>query len=293
MDILGDFPGLPGLFVAGVFSAALRYFDYCELQAQNNLALIDSSLSTGLNSMSAVMLEDFFKTFSKVPLTDKQTGYIMRGVVAIFGAICVCLVLVVEKLGSVLQLSMSLGAVTNGPLLGIFTMGVMFPWVHGHGALIGGSTGLGVMAWICAKAQAAIASGELRFDTKPVNTLGCSYTFIASEPMNMLAINTTETIIPEIIEEPQFAIYHLSYLWYTLLGAVITIIVSMIASFAIGANDPRKIHPTLLAPFVRTILWPNRKNFKRDDPIGNENDAPFTSCVDLKNYDITEKKINI
>lgn len=76
--------------------------------------------------MSAVMLEDFFKTFAKVPLTDKQTGYIMRGVVAIFGAICVGLVLVVEKLGSVLQLSMSLGAVTNGPLLGIFTMGNSF-----------------------------------------------------------------------------------------------------------------------------------------------------------------------
>lgn len=56
----------------------------------------------------------------------------MRAVVAIFGTICVCLVLVVEKLGSVLQLSMSLGAVTNGPLLGIFTMGVMVPWVHGR-----------------------------------------------------------------------------------------------------------------------------------------------------------------
>lgn len=27
MDILGDYPGLPGLFVAGVFSAALRYLE--------------------------------------------------------------------------------------------------------------------------------------------------------------------------------------------------------------------------------------------------------------------------
>lgn len=239
--------------------------------------------------MSAVMLEDFFKTFSKVPLTDRQTNYIMRGVVAIFGAICVGLVLVVEKLGSVLQLSMSLGAVTNGPLLGIFTMGVMFPWVHGTGAMIGGSTGLGIMAWICAKAQAAIASGELKFVTKPVNTLGCSYTFIASEPLNMLAINTTEKLIPDIVVEPEFAVYHLSYLWYTLLGAVITIAVSLIASFVMGANDPRKIHPTLLAPFVRSILWPNRKNFKRDDPIGNENEAPFASCLDLKNVDTPTK----
>lgn len=113
METLGDYPGLPGLFVAGVFSAAL------------------SSLSTGLNSMSAVVLEDFFKPFINKPLTERQTGYIMRGVVGIFGAICVALVLVVEKLGSVLQLSMSLSAVSYGPLLGIFTLGVMVPWVHG------------------------------------------------------------------------------------------------------------------------------------------------------------------
>lgn len=77
--------------------------------------------------MSAVILEDFIKSFIKEPLTERQTHYIMRAVVAVFGIICVCLVLVVEKLGSVLQLSMSLGAVANGPLLGIFTMGVLIP----------------------------------------------------------------------------------------------------------------------------------------------------------------------
>lgn len=113
VDTLGDYPGLSGLFVAGVFSAAL------------------SSLSTGLNSMSAVMLEDFFKPFVQRPLTAFQTKYIMRGTVFIFGAICVGLVFVVEKLGAVLQLSMSLGAVSQGPLLGIFTMGVLIPWIHG------------------------------------------------------------------------------------------------------------------------------------------------------------------
>lgn len=112
MDVLGNFPGLPGLFVAGVFSAAL------------------SSLSTGLNSMSAVLLEDFFKPYCKKPLTESQTRYIMKGVVVIFGTICVALVFVVEHLGSVLQLSISLGSMSNGPLLGIFTLGVMVPWVH-------------------------------------------------------------------------------------------------------------------------------------------------------------------
>ncbi|XP_055539157.1 sodium-coupled monocarboxylate transporter 1 isoform X3 [Wyeomyia smithii] len=178
MDTLGDYPGLPGLFVAGVFSAAL------------------SSLSTGLNSMSAVVLEDFFKPFTNRPLSERATAIIMRAVVGVFGTICVGLVLVVEKLGAVLQLSMSLGSVSNGPLLGIFTLGVLVPWANGTGAIVGGTIGLVLMSWICFKAQLAIASGEMSFEPKPVNTQGCSYTYIASEPMSMLAANVTTTAAP-------------------------------------------------------------------------------------------------
>ena len=229
--------------------------------------------------MSAVILEDFFKSFSKTPLTDKQTRYIMRGVVAVFGTICVCLVLVVEKLGAVLQLSMSLGAVTNGPLLGIFTMGVMVPWVHGLGAIIGGTVGLGVMAWICAKAQAAIATGELSFVTKPLNTLGCSYSFFAAEPLSMLAVNSTQAALNKEPVEPEFAIYHLSYMWYTLFGALLTITVSLISSFIIGPNDPRKLDPKLLAPFVRRLIG---NDVKREEPVGTENDVKYASTIDLK-----------
>lgn len=229
--------------------------------------------------MSAVILEDFFKTFVKKPLTDRQTQIIMRGVVAVFGAICVCLVLVVEKLGTVLQLSASLGAVTNGPLLGIFTMGVMVPWVTGLGAIVGGTSGLCVMAWICARAQAAIASGELAFNPKPTNTQGCSYMFIADDPLSMLATNKSSLLIGNLEEEPEFAIYHISYMWYTLFGALLTMTIATIVSFLAGPNDPHKLDPKLLTPFVRYLL---RRNIKREEPVGTENDVRFASCLDLK-----------
>lgn len=114
MDTLGDYPGLTGLFIAGVFSAAL------------------SSLSTCLNSMSAVVLEDFVKPFVKRPLSDKAINWIMRSVVVCMGALCVCLVYVVEHMGTVLQLTMSLEAITNGPLFGIFTIGIFMPWISGN-----------------------------------------------------------------------------------------------------------------------------------------------------------------
>lgn len=114
MDILGKMPGLSGFFIAGVFSAAL------------------SSLSTCLNSMSAVVLEDFFKPFVKRPLSNRAVNWIMRSVVVGVGVLCVALVSVVEKMGTVLQLTMSLEAITNGPLMGIFAMGILMPWINGN-----------------------------------------------------------------------------------------------------------------------------------------------------------------
>ncbi|KAF7276360.1 hypothetical protein GWI33_007104, partial [Rhynchophorus ferrugineus] len=85
MTVLGNVPGLPGVCLAGNFSAAL------------------SSLSTALNSMSAVVLEDFYKPFIRRPITEKHTAIVMKLTVIFFGAICVGLVFIVEKLGAVLQ----------------------------------------------------------------------------------------------------------------------------------------------------------------------------------------------
>lgn len=111
METLGDLPGLSGLFIAGVFSAAL------------------SSLSTCLNSMSAVVLEDFVKPFVKQPLSEQSINWVMRSVVVVIGVFSVGMVYIVEKMGTVLQLTMSLEAITNGPLFGIFTIGIFMPWI--------------------------------------------------------------------------------------------------------------------------------------------------------------------
>ena len=126
-----------------------------------------------------------------------------------------------------------------------------------QGAFVGSATALSFMTWICFKAQRAIATGELQFATKVVSTSGCSYHFIAEEAMSMLAINeTAPTIIPVENEPAGFQIYHISYLWYTLVGSSICIIVSLIASYIIGPNKPSELNPNLLAPFVRKLIRP-------------------------------------
>lgn len=161
-------------------------------------------------------------------------------------------------------------------------MGVLMPWINGLGAIVGGSVSLVFMAWLCFRAQAAIATGEMTFATKPTFTDGCDYSFIANSPLNMLAINqTVATIIedPSTTDDPDFAIYRISYLWYTLVGALITIAVATIVSFITGFNNPREMDAKLFAPCIRKLL---RLNDKRVEPVGIESDIKHSSCVDLK-----------
>lgn len=158
-NLLGAFPGMSGLFVSAVFSASL------------------SSMSTGLNSMSAVILEDFIKPFRTKPLSERQIHYLLRSNVLFFGLAIIGLVFIVEKLGMVLQLATTLGAVMQGPMLMIFSIGICVPWVNSKSMLTGAITGFVFMTWICMKAQWAIYTKELTFPTKEISVEGCTYEF--------------------------------------------------------------------------------------------------------------------
>ncbi|KAJ6636751.1 Sodium-coupled monocarboxylate transporter 1 [Pseudolycoriella hygida] len=236
MDVLGEFPGLSGLFIAGVFSAAL------------------SSLSTCLNSMSAVVLEDFVKPFVEKPLSNKTVNWIMRSVVVVVGAICVALVVVVEKMGTVLQLTMSLEAITNGPLLGIFTIGILLPWIDGNSALAGGVAGVIAMSWVSLNAQWAIASGAIRFEHKTTSVGECDYEF---DVFNVTKVVNVENVFP---------LYRISYMWYTFFGAMVAIIVSCIWTSIFGGNDPADVDSSLLTPSIRNRFSKrNNKNSPREE----------------------------
>ena len=91
---------------------------------------VPSSLSTGLNSMAAVVVEDFWRPMTSKPLSEHHVHVVMQVVVVLFGALCVALVFVVEKLGVVLQLSASLSSISQGPVLAVFIEGIFLPWVN-------------------------------------------------------------------------------------------------------------------------------------------------------------------
>ncbi|XP_026848261.1 sodium-coupled monocarboxylate transporter 1 isoform X5 [Drosophila persimilis] len=226
MRTLGSWPGLPGLFVAGVFSAAL------------------SSLSTGLNSLACVVTQDIVRPLLKKPLTERQTAFWLRAIVVGFGFSCIGMVNIVEKLGNVIPLVTTTSAVTMGPLLGIYCMGVGLPWVKGKSVMVGSLVSFLALGWICVKAQLGKMNGEIRYPKMPVSVEGCDYSFD-----NATVFQAIHDYSPS-----ERNLYHLSFFWYTAFGGVICTVFSLLASLFFGWEDLSQMDPALITPCMRRFL---------------------------------------
>ncbi|XP_044729521.1 sodium-coupled monocarboxylate transporter 1-like [Chrysoperla carnea] len=240
LDTLKDYPGASGLFLSGVFSASL------------------STLSSALNSLAAVLLEDCFKPIFK-QLTPKQEEIIAKTVVFVIGFISIGLASMVEKLGGVFQLNVTVGSISTGPLLGVFTLGILFPWANAKGAFYASLSGLFFMSWICFGAQSMVASGYVRYPIKPVFTDGC--TFNITEP---LSIPPTRDGYDDT---NVFFLYRISFMLYLAIGGIFTIIFGLIISYFTGFNKIEDVNPLHLAPFLRpktiqNIPSENKRQYK-------------------------------
>lgn len=227
-QLLREIPGLSGLFISGVFSAAL------------------SSVSTALNSMAAVVLEDFCKTFYKKDISEKASAIIMRATVLSLGVTSVALVYVVQHLGSVLQLSMTLPSICFGPLLGVYIIGLVIPKIGQRATLYAALTGCSSMILFIAKVEIERAHGNIYYPVKPTSVDGCQYEF---------ELQTNITKIPDNHERN---IFHLSFMYYTMLGMSIVLLFAFIYSLIFGFRKAEEIDAKLLAPFMRKY-YPNKK----------------------------------
>ena len=105
IDTVGQIPGLPGLFVAGIFSGSL------------------STVSSAINSLSAVTLEDYLKPC--ISINSTLSAIILKSLAFGYGIVCISLTFLAEYLGSgVLQASLTIFGVVGGPLFGLFTLGM-------------------------------------------------------------------------------------------------------------------------------------------------------------------------
>jgi Na+/proline symporter len=258
MQVASKIPGLPGIFIAGIFSAAL------------------SSLSTGLNTLSGTIYEDFIRPFNP-NATEKRASDIMKILVVVLGLIIVSLVFVVEHMGQVFAVNMAVSGITAGSLLGLFTIGMVSRYVNTKGVICGALAGVIVVLFIVIGAQSLPKHTPL-----PVRVDGCDF------PINitLASSSTSSSAVDEFDDNPM--IFKLSFMYYCILGTIVLSVVAYIVSWLTGGCEP--FDERLLAPFMRSENYVKAKIDddavvrKNHDTLYNDLDCALKELKKAKRY---------
>ncbi|XP_061495459.1 sodium-coupled monocarboxylate transporter 1-like [Rhineura floridana] len=260
LDILQDFPGLPGLFVASAYSGTL------------------STVSSSINALAAVTVEDLIKPYFK-SLTERKLSWISKGMSLFYGGVCIAMAALASLLGGLLQAALSIFGMIGGPLLGLFSLGVLCPFANPVGSFVGLIGGFTASLWVGIGAQ---IYHPLSHSTMPLNlsTIGCNisnpgteeYWTASTEPPEL-----TTSLKMQATERPILADYwySLSYLYFSTLGTLVTIAVGIVASLLTGGlrqNVDRKFMLTK-EDFLSNFSFLNPK---QDEKVKVLTWKPFT-----------------
>ncbi|KAM9467819.1 sodium-coupled monocarboxylate transporter 1 [Clarias gariepinus] len=222
LDILGDFPGIPGLFVAAAYSGTL------------------STVSSSVNALAAVTVSDLIKPYFS--LSEQKLSWASKGLSVCYGVVCIGLAALASLMGGLLQTTISVVGTLNGPLLGLFSLGILFPSANSKGGLAGLVTGLAVSLWICVGAQFYQPSPE-NTRSLPLQTYGCNMTTDKNNLMNWTNYSTQASYVTsaeqgKAVDRPLLADYwySLSYLYFCPIGTLVCIVIGQIVSLFSGGR---------------------------------------------------------
>ncbi|XP_077984352.1 sodium-coupled monocarboxylate transporter 1-like [Glandiceps talaboti] len=201
----GVIPGMQGLFVACIFAGTL------------------STMSSGLNALIAVNLEDIVRPWRKwyawmtngdLYQNDSWDTTLSKILTCVYGLVTIGLAFVAQYMGPFIVISNTIFGTSGGPLLGVFSLGMFWKRSNWCGALVGMLVGFACGLWVAV--GAILNSGN----------------------------------------DDALEIYKLSFMWYCTFSWLITVILGIIVSEIYRCFNPdireQRINPKLLATFLRS-----------------------------------------
>uniref|UniRef100_A0A0B6ZWN2 Sodium-coupled monocarboxylate transporter 1 n=1 Tax=Arion vulgaris TaxID=1028688 RepID=A0A0B6ZWN2_9EUPU len=256
MDIFEHLPGMPGLFLASLFSASL------------------STLSSGLSSLSALLWADIVQPILGPNVSETKATIIAKLAVFVFGAIACGIAVLVSLIGGTLtQIAGSLISAFAGPLTGIFFLGCFFPRSNAKGTIAGGLIAMIYASWLSIGMNFSpvirktpwLPPASMDNCTADVLTNGTdSWMYLMSNyssaySNDSYATSTMTSIMTSTLSshrEPEGyeKMYTMSYLWISVLGTLITVIIGLIVSAFTGMNKPGDVDPRYLISVSESLL---------------------------------------
>lgn len=216
LEVLRDLPGLPGLFMSVTFSAAL------------------STLSGGLNSLTAISMSDFvvpLLKWKKMELKERTKSIVTRIIVLLFGAFCVGSGYWAQYMGpSVLRVSLGIFGFIGGPLTAVICLGMFLPFVNSYGAFLGLVSSLCVLTWI-AVGGILFKSPKTPLHLSTQNCPNVTQAFLYEATNNLLK---TDTLVDADENVGVLWVYKISIFYYGLLAIVVAVLVAVPVSLITG-----------------------------------------------------------
>jgi len=122
--------GLTGLLIASIFAAGM------------------STVSTSLNSISTIILTDYYQRYFPSRSTEKSSMKVLYLSSFAVGFLGVVIALALVGVESVLDAWWSLASIFSGGMLGLFLLGYIAPKVKKPEAIIGVAAGVLVIVWM-------------------------------------------------------------------------------------------------------------------------------------------------
>ncbi|KAJ8037442.1 Sodium-coupled monocarboxylate transporter 1 [Holothuria leucospilota] len=232
-------PGYQGLFISCIFAGAL------------------STISSGLNAMVAVSMEDIWKPFRKwlakrrnEELEENETRdtriskilseYLFKNAF-VYGLFTIGLALLSTRLGTLVTLVNSIFGVFGGPVLSAFLLGMLWKRTIGRAVFIGTAISFAIGMWM---------------------------------------------VIGSFVTDGQddvFYLYKISFLWYGVVTIIVNVFLSVILSEIFRCFDPKEREKKVDLSLLCTWLRPKSPDTKSTDDqleLKSEDDQP-----DLKSED--------
>uniref|UniRef100_A0A8C0II53 Solute carrier family 5 member 12 n=1 Tax=Bubo bubo TaxID=30461 RepID=A0A8C0II53_BUBBB len=235
MDIFSSMPGVPGLFVACAFSGTL------------------STVAASINALATVTFEDLVKK-GFPNLSEKMSTWISKGLCILYGVLCTSMAAAASLLGGVVQASLSIHGMCGGPMLGLFTLGIVFPCANWKGAIGGLLAGITLAFWA--------GTGSFIYPAPPTKSIP-----LQLSTLNCTLVNSTEALTTAPVFWPFLADtwYSLSYLYFSAIGCLGCAVTGLLISFITGPSKGEDIPPVLIKPVcnlfcfwsksLTTFLW--------------------------------------
>ncbi|KAF7259601.1 hypothetical protein EG68_03153 [Paragonimus skrjabini miyazakii] len=267
MVLFDGIPVIRGLFLSVIFAAAI------------------STVSSGVNSLATVLLEDIFRPLllfvRKRDISERKRSLLAVIFSIVVGLCTIGMSFVFMVMGPrVLQFSFSLFGAVGGPILAVFTLGMVIPCVNWQGALAGLLCSLAVgLGLTVGGILYPGTSGRL-----PLSTENCTAGF------NSSIVSIAKTI------DPSWSIFHLSYLYYTLVCVCTAIVIAIPFSAIFKFNTKHLVPGQLLAWQTRAIYrrlpscFPNQweetpQRQPRDDLYRSMDSTTFLTTRTFKDVD--------